>query len=87
MLSKLLLYFFSIVVINNCCRNRDQLIVGYPTLKDTSATQLLPLKLREHHGRRGGKIVRARGPGSLLCLLRNNKEVTSIIYADTLNVI
>lgn len=45
MLSKLLLCFFSIVVINNCCRNRGQLMVGYPTLKDTSATQLLPLKL------------------------------------------
>jgi hypothetical protein len=33
---------------------------------DISTKQLLLLRLREHHRREDAKIVRARGPGSLL---------------------
>lgn len=47
--------------------NSQHLRIGYgvPNSSDTSVNQLLPPRLREHHGRRG-ESLRAGGPGCLL---------------------
>lgn len=52
----------AITEIHKQSKCRKQLTVVSPAPADTSATQFLPLKLREHLGRRGRKIARVRGP-------------------------
>lgn len=51
---------------HNCSKFIEQLIPGCSTPRHTFTAQLLYLRLREHHRRQDGKIVRGRGPGTLL---------------------
>lgn len=53
---------------HNWLKCREQLIIGYTALVNTSRTTLLHLRLRGHLGR-GGKILRVRGQGTQLWLL------------------
>lgn len=50
----------------NQSKCREQLTTGCPDPTDTSTTQPLHLKLREHPQRGDSKTVRAREPRSLL---------------------
>lgn len=60
--------------------------MGYLATTNTSTAQLLPLWLRKHHRRRGGKILRVRTLGSLLlsslsrndCIIRTRPKAISM---------
>lgn len=54
---------------HNGTEQRDQQIEGSMAQVNATTSQLLHLWLWKHHEREGGKTVRARIPGSLLCIL------------------
>lgn len=59
---------------------REQLIMGCPAPVDAFIDNSI-CKLWEQRERKGGKLVRARGPGNLLCImsLRHNRKACPTI--------
>lgn len=58
--------FFFLLKRGNWSACREELTEGRPASVDTANSPVQHIRRREHHGRRGEKVMRGRGPGALL---------------------